>query len=117
MHWIKDGQRFSGVLVQNGRRIFNPSDADLLAAGYQPVAEPETPEAPLAVKRYSTLKIIRQLQDDWGVWRAKLEQAGVLDQFLAANYLRADDPVMAEFIARLTPTELAQLSECEITEE
>ena len=32
--WMKDGKRFSNPLVADGRRIYNPSAAELAAAGW-----------------------------------------------------------------------------------
>ena len=112
MQWIKNNQPFSGVLVWNGRRIFNPSQAELLAAGYRFENIPES-EPTATPRRYSSLKIIRRLGENWSEWRSRLDARGLLDQFLAANYLSDDDPVMAAFLAELAPEELAQLSRCE----
>ena len=65
-----------------------------------------------AVKKYSTLKIIRALGSDWDTYKAQLFSAGVLDQFFAANYLLSTDPVFAEFVANV-PAELkAKLDDC-----
>ena len=65
-----------------------------------------------AVKKYSTLKIIRALGSDWEIYKAQLESAGVLDQFFAANYLLSTDKVFAAFIANV-PAELKdKLEEC-----
>ena len=67
---------------------------------------------PEAVRKYSTLKIIRALGNDWDTYKAQLESAGVLDQFFAANYLLSTDPVFAAFVANV-PAELkARLDEC-----
>lgn len=65
---------------------------------------------PTANIKYSTLKIIRTLGDEWPTYRAMLEQTGVLDQFFAANYLSSDDPVFVAFIAQV-PSETRQLLE------
>ena len=65
-----------------------------------------------AVKKYSTLKIIRALGSEWDTYKAQLEAAGLLDQFFAANYLLSTDPVFAAFVANV-PAELkAKLDEC-----
>ena len=75
---------------------------------YEETAEPVTG----AVKKYSTLKIIRTLGDEWEMYKAQLEAAGVIDQFFAANYLLSTDPVFAAFIANV-PEELKnKLDEC-----
>lgn len=103
--WKKDGIIWNGKSVIIGdRRIFNPKPEHLKAAGYVwiELIVPEPIELP---KRYSTLKIIRKLGDEWETYRAMLETTGVLDQFFAANYLSADDPVFMAFVANV-PDEL-----------
>lgn len=103
--WKKDGIVWNGKSIVLGDiRIFNPSDEQLKAAGYVWI-EPIVPEPVELPKRYSTLKIIRKLGEAWETYRAQLEAAGVLDQFFAANYLAADDPVFMAFIANV-PEEL-----------
>ena len=78
-----------------------------------PFTYEETTElVPEMVKRYSTLKIIRALGAEWEVYKTMLEQARVLDQFFAAQYLRSDDPVFKAFMENV-PVELAaRLAEC-----
>ena len=78
-----------------------------------PYTYEETTElVPEMVKRYSTLKIIRALGAEWEVYKTMLEQAGVLDQFFAANYLESTDPVFKAFIANV-PEELKdKLNDC-----
>ena len=66
-----------------------------------------------AVKKYSTLKIIRALGDEWPVYREQLESGGYADQFFAANYLASDDPVFAEFLSGVPDELKARLGECE----
>lgn len=62
--------------------------------------------------KYSTLKIVRALGDEWPMYKQMMEQAGILDEFYTANYLKSDDPVFAAFIKQV-PAELqAKLSEC-----
>ena len=75
-------------------------------AGYQPVPEEER-------MKYSTLKIIRNLGADWGKYRQKIETAGVLDQFFAANWLAEDDPVFLAFLKTVPENVKAMLSFCE----
>ena len=105
--WKKDGKIYNGgSIVHDGMRYFNPKDEILKAAGYEwfdpaPVEPVELP------KRYSTLKIIRALGDGWQEYKTMLETAGVLDQFFAANYLSANDPVFMAFIANV-PDELKE---------
>ena len=62
--------------------------------------------------KYSTLKIIRTLGDDWQTYKAQIEAVGVLDQFYAANYLRSDDPVFAAFLENVPDEFKNKLSEC-----
>ena len=88
-------------LAAHGYRFYTPEElAELLPA---PPAPPE---------RYSTLKIIRALGKEWETYRAALEEAGVLDQFFAANYLASDDPVFQSFAAAVPEEIVARLSEC-----
>ena len=62
--------------------------------------------------KYSTLKIIRALGDEWPVYKQMMLEANILDQFYAANYLKSDDPVFAAFIANVPEEVKAQLDEC-----
>lgn len=62
--------------------------------------------------KYSTLKIIRTLGDDWQTYKAQMEAVGVLDQFYAANYLRSDDPVFAAFLENVPDEVKEKLNEC-----
>ena len=89
-------------LATHGYRFYTPEElAELLPA---PPAPPE---------RYSTLKIIRALGEDWETYRAALAEAGVLDQFFAANYLASDDPVFQAFVVRLPEEIVSRLDECQ----
>lgn len=63
-------------------------------------------------KKYSTLKIIRALGEAWPEYRARLEAAGFLDQFFAANYLKSTDEVFREFIATVPEELKQQLDNC-----
>lgn len=65
------------------------------------------------IKKYSTLKIIRALGDDWENYRKLLEEAGVIDQFFAANYLASNDPVFTAFLATVPAEVREKLEECE----
>lgn len=64
-------------------------------------------------KRYSTLKIIRNLGTQWNTYRKSLQKAGVLDQFFAANYLSQTDPVFMAFIQQVPQQIKAKLTLCE----
>lgn len=67
-------------------------------------------------KKYSTLKIIRALNTDWEIYKTKMEEAGVLDQFFAANYLVEDDPVFQAFLETVPEELKMRLDECIWTE-
>ncbi|MBR2345559.1 MAG: hypothetical protein IKA71_07240 [Lentisphaeria bacterium] len=103
--WKRNNEIYNGnSIIFDGRRIFNPTEDTLKKAGYV-WEEPVIPEPIELPKHYSTLKIIRALGDDWQSYKTQLETAGVLDQFFAANFLSADDPVFVAFIANV-PEEL-----------
>lgn len=107
-------KEINGKVVKFRRAFADIGEAntELPKHGYTWV-EPEPP-APLPPppKRYSTLKIIRTLGDEWETYRAQIAEAGVLDQFFAANYLAEDDPVFSAFVATLPAELVAQLDEC-----
>lgn len=65
------------------------------------------------IKKYSTLKIIRSLGDEWENYRKQLEEAGVIDQFFAANYLAGNDPVFVAFLATVPEEVREKLENCE----
>ena len=66
----------------------------------------------MEVIKYSTLKIIRVLGDEWTTYKQMMEESGVLDQFYAANYLKSDDPVFSAFLEKV-PNEIKEkLNEC-----
>lgn len=116
MFYTKNGKIVaadSGSVVIGNRRIFNPTAEMLIAAGYVPYTPPE-PEPVDIPKRYSQLKIIRALGDDWQTYRKLLDEAGVLDQFFAADYLQEDDPVFSAFIVNVPDEMKAKLTECEV---
>ena len=115
MQYIKDNKIVTanvGQVVIDNRRIFNPTAEMLIEAGFVPYTPPK-PEPIVRPKRYSQLKIIRALGDEWQTYRKLLEDAGVLDQFFAADYLQEDDPVFAAFIANVPDELKARLAECE----
>lgn len=109
--WIKDGKPWDGKPLwgKDGYWIFHPTDAQMREAGYEWV-EPPAPEPP--TKKYSKLKIIRALADDWATYKAQIEAAGVLDQFMAAEYLAENDPVFAAFLATVPEDVKSRLDEC-----
>jgi hypothetical protein len=110
--WKRGNEIYNGgSIIHDGYRIFNPKPETLKAAGYV-WEEPIIPEPVEMPKRYSTLKIIRALGDDWAAYKTQLETAGVLDQFFAANYLASDDPVFMAFIANV-PEELKERLDAE----
>lgn len=67
--------------------------------------------------KYSTLKIIRTLGDEWPAYKAQMEAVGVLDQFYTAQYLRSDDPVFEAFLENVPDEVKSKLSECVWEEE
>lgn len=75
--------------------------------------EPYQPKPIVEPKKYSTLKIIRTLGDEWEGYRTLLSTAGVLDQFFAANYLSEDDPVFVAFLENVPEEVKAMLDLCE----
>lgn len=114
MQYIKGNQIVtanSGQVVIGNRRVFNPTAEMLIEDGYVPYTPPEPEQIP---KRYSQLKIIRALGEEWQTYRKMLEDAGVLDQFFAADYLQEDDPVFTAFIANVPDELKARLTECEV---
>ena len=64
------------------------------------------------IRKYSKLKIIRALGEEWETYRQQMEQAGMLDQFFAAEYLAEDDPVFAAFMASVPDEVKEKLSDC-----
>jgi hypothetical protein len=86
-------------LAENGFVLWTPEEL-----------EPYQPKPIVEPKKYSTLKIIRTLGDNWEYYRELLEQAGYLDQFFAANYLAEDDPVFVAFMATV-PEEVKEMLE------
>ena len=74
--------------------------------------EPYQPKPVEPPKKYSTLKIIRTLGEEWESYRTRLEVAGYLDQFFAANYLAEDDPVFVAFMATVPEEVKAMLEQC-----
>lgn len=75
--------------------------------------EPYQPKPIVEPKKYSTLKIIRTLGDEWEGYRTLLSTAGVLDQFFAANYLSEDDPVFVAFLGNVPEEVKKMLNLCE----
>ena len=75
--------------------------------------EPYQPKPVDLPKKYSTLKIIRTLGEEWESYRTRLEVAGYLDQFFAANYLAEDDPVFVAFMATVPEDVKEMLEQCE----
>ena len=75
--------------------------------------EPYQPKPVELTKKYSTLKIIRTLGEEWEGYRTRLEMAGYLDQFFAANYLAEGDPVVVAFRATVAEEVKEMLEQCE----
>lgn len=94
--------------VETGHLYSMAIDVEDSPYTYEETTEPVERE----VKKYSTLKIIRALGDEWGMYKAQAEAAGILDQFYAANYLASNDPVFVAFLKNV-PAELkSRLDEC-----
>jgi hypothetical protein len=94
--------------VETGHVYDTAIDVENAPYTYEETAEMVTE----AIKKYSTLKIIRALGSDWDTYKAQLESAGLLDQFFAANYLLSTDPVFAAFVANVPAELAAKLDEC-----
>lgn len=69
-------------------------------------------KAEMEVKRYSTLKVIRMLGEQWENIRKILAEKGLLDQFYAANYLQSDDPEFTAFLQEIPDDIRSKLSRC-----
>lgn len=108
--WVKDGVIYHrGGIILDGKRYWTPTPEQFIAAGWERYTPPPVPPAP---KRYSKLKIIRALGDGWATKKAQLESAGLLDLFMAAQFMAEDDPAFAAFCETLTDEERAKLEEC-----
>ena len=110
--WTKDGKTYTGggIIAADGKWHSTPTREMFIAAGCT-WQEPPAPEP--EPKRYSKLKIIRALGEGWAAKKAELEAAGLLDQFMAAQYLAEDDPAFAAVLATLTEAEREALTGCE----
>lgn len=97
MIWVDDnGNYFHNPLYYNGRMIFNPTDEQLIAAGYHQYVPPPVPPTPPVppVYRFSKYKIKQLLGDEgWELKKAELEAAGLWDDFVLAECLATDDPL------------------------
>lgn len=91
-HWLKE----------HGFNLYDPAE---LQTFY--------PEPEMVLKKYSTLKIIRILGNDWESFRQQLQSEGVLDQFFAANYIAEDDPVFLAFLETVPEEVKSKLILCE----
>ena len=89
-------------LAENGFVLWTPEEL-----------EPYQPKPVELPKKYSTLKIIRVLGGEWEGYRTRLEAAGYLDQFFAANYLSEDDPVFVAFMKTVPEEVKVMLEMCE----
>ncbi len=110
--WKKGNEIFNGRLVIDGRTAFivgEPPAELMRSVGYEEYTPPAPEPAP---ERYSKLKIIRALGDKWAAKKAELEAAGVLDEFMAAQYLAEDDPAFAAVLAALSDAEKEILKGC-----
>ena len=102
--WKKDGKTYTGGgVVVDGVRHLAPTQEQFREAGWTWTEPPP--------KRYSKLKVIRALGEGWADKREELEAAGVLDEFMAAQFLAEDDPVFGGIYAGLTDEERRILDE------
>ena len=107
--WIKDGVIYTGGgIILDGKRYWQPTDAEFTSAGWERYVPPPVPEPP---KKYSKLKVIRALGEGWQDKREELEAAGILDEFTNAAFLAENDPVFAPIYANLTDEERRILDE------
>jgi len=100
----KDGKVFVNPLRYLNKVIYNPSIAQLEAAGYHLRSRIKSVRKPVPIK-FSKLKIIETLGDKWQEKKSSLEQAGVWDQFSQAEYLSLEHPVFRQFFKALTKEE------------
>lgn len=117
---VWNGESWQVVADFRGQPIWDDAGTEQIVkelgeipAGWSLVA-PETPESPAGIKRFSKLKIIRTLGEQWPEYRRQLEYAGLLDEFFAAEYLAADDPAFVAFMTQVPPEVAAKLKDCEI---
>ena len=112
--WRKDGKIYRNEGVVIGKMWYsNPSREQFIAAGWTEFTPEPPPPAP---KRYSKLKVIRALGERWPEYRAGLEANGLLDEFMAAQFLAEDDPAFAAVLATLSDAEREALAGCEYDE-
>ena len=103
--WKKGNDIYDGRGIAVGNHWHsNPTPEMMRANGWEWVEPP---------KRYSKLKVIRALGERWPEYKAGLEANGLLDEFMAAQFLAADDPAFAAVYATLSEAEKATLdAEC-----
>ena len=104
--------------IVNGKIVFPPTNSGnklnvykdpewLVAHGFHELTQEElaavkhTPE----VRKYSKLKIIEALGENWAAWKAKIEAAGLLDYWTNCQYLASDYPAFQQFYRQLSPEE------------
>lgn len=113
MRWIdKNGNFFTPPLIVDGMVHHSPAPELLLRAGYTPY----TPEhkSTKRVLRFDRYKVILALGEAWPVWKAKLEEQGLYDAFMASPYLSLGDPLFVEVWRKLSKAERQQLiRECQ----
>ena len=100
--------KFVSPPVNSGNRLNVHKDPQWLAAhGYHELTAEEItaikPSAP--VRKYSKLKIIETLGENWNAWKAKIEAAGLLDYWNNCQYLASDYPAFKQFYRQLSPEE------------
>ena len=108
MRWIdQNGNFFTPPLIVDGMAHHSPGPELLLHAGYTPYTPEYKP--PKRVLKFDRYKVILALGEAWTTWKAKLEEQGLYDAFMAAPYLSLGDPLFVKVWAKLTPEERTKL--------
>ena len=116
---VWDNGQWNTVADFRGRDIWNAKGERNVITELGEVPEgwsltPPILEATQHIKRYSKLKIIRTLGDEWSFYKKQLEDAELADEFWAANDLAEDDPAFIAFIQNVPDDLKAKLAECEV---
>ena len=105
--WIKGNEVFNGSIIHNGYRIFNPSDEQLIAAGYtkhEPVMDTrEWVDKELFVNAaYSLIpdEVIPQVLADATIAKSAIKDIVLLTTAAApGNMIDVDDPRVAQWLS------------------
>ena len=112
MRWIdQNGNFFTPPLVIDGMAHSSPGPELLLRAGYIPYTPEHKPVK--RVLKFDRYKVILALGQEWATWKAKLEEQGLYDAFMASPYLSTGDPLFVKVWAKLSKEERQKLiKEC-----